>query len=41
MRERVRERIPIRAVSTEPDMGLKPTNREMVTCAEIRSQVLN
>ena len=32
-RERERERIPsrIRAVSTEPDVGLKPTNREILT----------
>ena len=32
-RERERERIPsrLRAVSTEPDAGLEPTNREIVT----------
>ena len=32
-RERLRERIPSRlhAVSTEPDVGLKPLNREIMT----------
>ena len=25
----------LRAVSTEPDMGLEPTNREIVTWAEV------
>ena len=32
-RERRRERIPSRrcAVSTEPNMGLEPTNRELMT----------
>ena len=25
----------LRAVSTEPDAGLEPTNREIMTCAEV------
>ena len=38
-----RERIPsrIRTVSTEPDAGLKLTNCEIKTGAEIKSQTLN
>ena len=41
--ERGRQRILSRlcAVSTEPDVGLEPTNREMMTQAEIKSQTLN
>ena len=37
-RERGRERIPSRlqAVSTEPDVGLEPTNCEIMTRAEIK-----
>ena len=37
--ERGRERIPSRLcrVSTEPDEGLNPTNREIMTWAEIES----
>ena len=33
-----KERIPsrFRTVSTEPDMGLEPTNLEIMTCAEVR-----
>ena len=36
------ERIPsrLRAVSTEPNVGLDPTNREIVTWAEFKSQTL-
>ena len=42
-RERVRERIPSRlhAVSTEPNAGLHPTNREIMTGAKIKSWMLN
>ena len=42
-RERGKERIPRRlhAVGSEPDVGLDPTNREIVTGAQIRSQMLN
>ena len=42
-RERGRERIPSRlwAVSAEPDAGLKLTNREIMTRADIRSQILH
>ena len=42
-RERGRERIPSRlhTVNTEPDRGLDPMSREIVTGAEIRSQTLN
>ena len=25
----------LRAISTEPDVGLEPTNRKIVTCAEV------
>ena len=41
--EREGERIPSRlpAVSTEPNVGLDLTSREMVTRAEIESQTLN
>ena len=37
------ERIPSRlcAVSTEPDARLKPTDREIVIWAKIKSQMLN
>ena len=40
---RGRERIPssLRAVSMEPDMGLKLMNREIMTGAEIKSRTLN
>ena len=40
---RRRERIPSRfcTVSTEPNAGLKPTKREIMTRAEIKSQMLN
>ena len=40
---RERERTPGRlcTVSTEPDMGLDPTNHEIMTLAEIRSQTLH
>ena len=31
----------LRAVSTKPDMGLEPTNCEIMTWAEIKSWVLN
>ena len=27
----------LRAVSTEPDPGLEPTNREITTCAEVEA----
>ena len=42
-KERERERIPNRlyTVSPEPDVGLEPTNWEIMTCAEIKSQTLN
>ena len=42
-RERWRERIPsrIRVVSAKPDAGLEPTSREIMTCAETKSQKLN
>ena len=42
-RERGRERIPSRlcTVSTEPTVGLEPTNHEIMTSAEIKSQTLN
>ena len=42
-RERWGERIPIRhlAVSPEPGLGLDPTNTEIITCGEIKSQLLN
>ena len=42
-RERETERIPSRshAVRTEPDMGLKLTNREIMIGAEIKSRTLN
>ena len=38
-----RERIPsrLRAVSTEPKVGLDPANHEVMTWAEIKSQVVN
>ena len=41
--ERGRERIPSKplAVSAEPDAGLDPMNREIMTCANIGSQTLN
>ena len=41
--EKDRERIPskLHFVSTEPDAGLKPTNREITTWAEIKSWTLN
>ena len=39
-REKGRQRIPsrLRAVSAEPDVGLELTDREIMTCAEIKSQ---
>ena len=42
-REREGDRIPnrIHTVSTEPDAGLKPTNCEIMTWIEIKSQALN
>ena len=42
-RERERERIPSRlcTVSLEPDVGLEPTNREIMPGAETRSRILN
>ena len=42
-RKRGRKRIPSRlhTVSTEPDMGLKLTNCEIMTWAEIKSRTLN
>ena len=42
-RDRGRHRIPSRlhALSAEPDMRLKPTNCEITTWAEIKSQMLN
>ena len=41
--KRERGRIPsrLRTVSAEPDTGLNPTNREIVTLAEIKSWTLN
>ena len=41
--ERGRERVPgrLRTVSTEPDAGLDPTNCEIMTQVEIKSQMLN
>ena len=41
--EREGDRIPsrLRAVSTEPDAGLKPKNCEIMTCVEIKSWTLN
>ena len=38
-----RERIPgrLRAVRAEPHVGLDPMNREIMTCTEIKSQMLN
>ena len=38
-----RERIPsgLLTVHAEPDMGLEPTNREIMTWAETESQMLN
>ena len=40
-RERGRERIPsrLRAVRAEPDVGLELKNREIMTWAEIKSQM--
>ena len=42
-RKRDRDRIPSRlcTVSTEPDVELELTNREIMTSAEIKSQMLN
>ena len=42
-RERERERVPgrLRIVSAEPDVGLEPTNREIVTWPEIKGGTLN
>ena len=31
----------LRAVRTEPDVGLEPTNHEIVTLAKVRSLALN
>ena len=41
--EKGRERIPTRlcAPSTEPDVGLEPTNYEIMAWAEIKSRTLN
>ena len=41
--ERKRQRIPSRlhAASGDPTMGLDPTHREIMTCAEIKSGTLN
>ena len=41
--ERGREKIPsrLRAVSTESDMGLELANCEIMTCIELKSQMLN
>ena len=41
--ERRIDKIPSRlpAISTEPDVGLKPTKCEIMTWAEIKSQRLN
>ena len=38
-REKERKRIP--SYSTEPNVGLKLTNREIMTLAKIKSQMLN
>ena len=42
-REKDRERIPswFCTVSAKPDLGLELTNHEIMTFAEIRSQMLN
>ena len=42
-REREEERIPSRlhTVSTEPSVEIKPTNHEIMTWVEIKSQMLN
>ena len=42
-KEGERERIPSRlcTVSAEPDVGLNPTNQEIMTQAEIKSPLLN
>ena len=40
-RQRARARIHAGTVSTEPDTGLDPTNREITTWAELKSQMLN
>ena len=42
-RERERERIPSRfcTVSTEPDVGLEPTNSEIMTWAETKNQAFD
>ena len=42
-RKKERERIPrrLRAVSAEPDAGLKPTNCETMTGAEVKSRACN
>ena len=41
--QRQRERIPrrLRAISSEPDAGLDPMNREIMTWAEIKSRTLS
>ena len=31
----------LRAISAEPDAGLKFSNHEIMTCAEIKGQILN
>ena len=43
MSERGRERIPsrFRTVSAEPDVGLELMSREILTCTEIESRMLN
>ena len=42
-KERGRERLPSRlcAVTVKPDAGFDPTNLEIMTRAEIKSQMLN
>ena len=42
-RERERETIPSRfhAISTEPDVGLEPTNQEIMTWDETKGWLLN
>ena len=42
-RDREREKIPSRlhTPSTEPEAGLDPMNREIMTCAETESWTLN
>ena len=42
-RERERERIPSRlcSVRAEPNVGLEHTNREIMTSAKIKSQMLD